>query len=226
MEKQEKKKQEKKDVIVVAREGYSVLLEINGRVFDINCHEAVNLSKIFPVDVLKRCSSLDAHLENGNLVFFEQGTKLSKDTTASIKIKPLREGTAEHITSQYDQTERDVNRTNIEMETRANITEDTREHIQAQVQAGKEKILQTDKKLLKKTVKAVQTIGALVSSPKERQDVMTPEELTLKVSMDVSPEVFAKKQAASGAKLEATKEANETRAEKEIAKQDLDEHQG
>ena len=211
--------QEKKDIIVVAREGYSALLEIDGRMFDINCHEAVNLSKIFPIDVLEKCSSLATHLENGNLVFFEQDTVLPEDTTASRKIKPLREGTAAHITLQYDQTERDANRTNMELETRANITEETRKHIQSQVQAGKEEILQTDKKFLKTIVKTVQTADGVVSPAKERQDAMTPEELTMPVSMDVSPEVFAANQAASGAKRVAIEEKNEARAEKEIAKQ-------
>lgn len=210
--------QEKKDIIVVAREGYSVLLEIDGRMFDINCHEAVNLSKIFSADVLEKCSSLDTHLKNGNLIFFEQGDTLPEGTT-SVKIEPLHERSAEHIISQYNQAERDAKRTNIEMETRANITEDTREYLQAQVQKSKEEILQTDKKLLTKTVKTTQTADGVVSPVKKRQDTMTPEELTMEVSMDVSPEVFAEKQAAFGAKRVATKEENEARAKEEIAKQ-------
>ena len=214
--------QEKKDIIVVAREGYSVLLEIDKQMFDINCHEAVNLSKMFPADVLERCSSLSTHLKDGNLVFFEEGTELLEDTTASVEIKPLRKETAEHITSQYDQTERDAHRTNMELETRANITEETRKLIQAQVQEGKEKILQTDKKLIR-TVDMAQTADEVVSPTKERRDAMTSEELTMRVSMDVSPETFAEKQAAISARLEAAAEESETRAEKEIAKQDVDE---
>lgn len=217
--------QVKKDIIVVAREGYAVLLEVDGRMFDIDCHEAVNLSNMFSVDVLERCSSLSTHLKDGNLVLFEDGTELSKDATASVEIKPLREETTQHITSQYDQVERDVNRTNIELETRANITEETRKHIQEQVQASKKEILQPDEKLLKKTIKAVQTTNEVASPPKERQNAMTVKELTMKVSMDISPEEFAKKQKASKNKLEAAEEADETRAEKEIAKQDADDKQ-
>lgn len=215
--------QEKKDIIVVAREGYSVLLEIDKQMFDINCHKAVNLSKMFPVDVLERCSSLSAHLKEGNLILFEEGTELPKDVVASVKIKLLREETAEHITSQYDQTEKDASRTNMELETRANITEETRKLIQSQVQVGKEKILQTDKKLTKTIEMAQNTTDEVVSSTKDRQDAMTSEELTMKVSMDVSPEQFAAKQVAARASLEATAKENEARAEKEIAEQNINE---
>ncbi|MCK4826881.1 hypothetical protein KA005_64695 [bacterium] len=214
--------QEKKDIIVVAREGYSVLLEIDGRMFDIDCHEVINLSEMFPIDVLEKCSSLSIHLKDGNLVLFEPGIELSEDTV-SIEIKPLREETAEHITSQYDQVEKDVNRTNMELETRANITEDTRKHIQAQVQASKEKILQSNEKLLANAIETIRTTNEVANSPKERQNAMTPEELAMKVSMDISPETFAEKQVALGAKFAATVEADEERAEKEIAQQDVDE---
>ena len=207
----------KKDIIVVAREGYSVLLEVDERTFDIDCHEPVNLSNIFPEDTLKKCSSLSTHLKDGNLVLFKAGTKLSKDVTVSAEIKPLREEKVQHITAQYEQTERDVNRTNIELETRSNITEETRKHIQEQVQAGKKEILNTDKKFLQKTV---QTTKEAITPPKARQNAMTVEELTMKVSMDVSPEEFTKKQAVSKENLEAAGDADEVRAEKEIAKQE------
>ena len=205
--------QVKKDIIVVAKTGYAVLLEIDGRTFDIDCHEAINLSNIFPASVLKKCSSLSTHLKDGNLVFFEKGTKLSEDVTASAKIEPLREETAQHITSQYDQTERDVNRTNMELETRANITEETRKHIQQQVQASKKKIFQTDKKLLSKTVDNIDSL------PKERQSAMTEKDLKMRVSMDISPEEFAKKQKALRNNFEAAEEADEIRAEAEISLQ-------
>lgn len=215
--------QVKKDVIVVAREGYSVLLEIDNRIFDIDCHKAINLSNIFSEDVLEKCSSLSTHLKDGNLILFKEDIKLSKDVTASAVIKPLREETAEHITSQYDQAERDVKRTNMELETRANITEETRKHIQEQVQIGKEKILQTDRKLLMKKVN--RTTNEVVDPPKNSQRAMTAEELTLNVSMDVSPEEFARTQAISKNKLAATENADEKRAEKEIAFQENNEEQ-
>ena len=212
--------QVKKDIIVVARKGYSALLNVDGRMFDVDCHEAINLSNIFSADVLERCSSLSTHLASGNLVYFEQGTVLSKDVTASVEIKPLREEAAQHIISQYDQAERDVKRTNMELETRANISEETRNHIQERVQEGKKEILQTDRKFLTKTIKAVQTTNEVVSPPKDRQNAMTVNELTMKVSMDISPAEFAKKQAASKDKLISGEEADEERAEQEIAEQE------
>ncbi|MEA3342182.1 MAG: hypothetical protein U9R15_19630 [Chloroflexota bacterium] len=210
----------KKDIIVTAREGYSVLLDIEKNTFDIDCHHTVNLSNMFSADALNRCSSLSAHLKDGNLIRVEEDAILSEDVSMTpAKITPLREETAEHITSQYDQAARDSNRTNIELETRSNITDETRKQIQAQVQAGKEKILQTDQKLMKKA-KAVQTSNEVSSQPKERQTAMTSNELTMKVNMDISPEAFAKKQAELRQKLEDSEDADEARAEQEIAEQD------
>lgn len=210
--------QVKSDVIVVAREGYTVLLEIGGRTFDIDCHEAINLSSIFPADVLERCSSLSTHLRLGNLVYFKEGTKLSEDVTATVEIKPLREETAQHITSQIDQAEKDVNRTNMELKTRADITEATRKHIQKQVQESKKEILDTDQKILKKTV---QTVDEAVAPIAERKHAMTPKELTMKVTMDVSTEDFAKRQKALKVEHDAADEADEARAENEINKQEI-----
>lgn len=203
--------QVKKDVIVIAREGYSVLLEVDGQIFDIDCYESVNLSNMFSVDVLERCSSLSTHLKDGNLIFFEEGGKLPQNAAAPVKIKTLREEATEHITAQYKQAEKDSSRTNMELETRADITDATRAYIQKQIQDNKKQILQKDKKLLSKVNPDTQ--------PKERRDAMTPEELTMKVSMDVSPDTFTQKQTESTEKLEASINADEDRAEEEIAKQ-------
>lgn len=209
----------KKDVIVVAREGYSVLLDIDGRTLDISCHDAINLSSIFSADIIDRCSSLATHLRDGNLIFFKKGTELSKDTVASTEIKPLREEAEQHITSQYEQAAKDARRTDVEIKTRANITAETSKHIQKQVQEGKKEILQVDQKL----EKVVNTVRNIDDLPKERQNAMTPVELSMKVSMDVSPEMFDKKQAAFSEKLVASEEADNIRAEKEIAEQESNE---
>jgi len=211
--------QVKSDIIVTAREGYSVLLEIDGRMFDIDCHESINLSEIFSADILEKCSSLNTHLKDGNLITLKEVIKLSVDVTAAAEIKPLREETAQHITSQYDQAEKDVNRTNIELETRANITKNTREHIQERVQASKKDILATDQKIL---VKTVQTTNNVDATPTERKNAMTAEELTLGVTMDISASEFADKQAKSKAKLDASEIADETRAQNEIDEQNAE----
>lgn len=217
--------QEKKDIVVIARKGYTVLLDVAGRTLDINSYNAVNLSNMFSADILEHCASLSAHLDAGNLIPFNGGIKLSEDTNTPAEVKPLRTETAQHITAQYDQTERDVNRTDMELETRANITDNTREHIQDQVQAGKEKILQTDRKFLKR--QAVQTSNDTTNdntaTVKNKQKSMTVDELHMAVSMDIKPEEFAKRQAELKRKFDEDEEANEMRAEKEIARQDIEE---
>ncbi len=211
--------QVKSDIIVVAKEGYSVLLEIDGRMLDIDCHESVNLSEIFSVDILEKCSSLSTHLKDGNLIILKEDTELFVDTTA-VKIEPLREETALHITSQYTQAEKDVNRTNIELETRANITENTCKHIQERVQASKEAILKTDQKIL--TKKTAQTTDDIDKTPVIRKNSMTPKELALTVTMDISASEFADKQIKNKAALDAGAVADETRAQNEIDNQNTE----
>jgi hypothetical protein len=209
--------QEQKDIIVVARTGYSVLLEVDGRMLSIDCYSPVNLSNIFSADILEKCSSLSAHLKDGNLIFFEDGvTGLSKDVTAPVKIKSLREETAQHILSQYDQAERDAKRTNIELETRANIEDNTRKYIQEQVQENKEAILRRDRKFLVKTAQTADDIDAFSAA---RQNAMTMEELSMKISMDVTQEEFVRKQVEAKEKIATGGTIDEERAEKEIAKQ-------
>jgi len=70
--------EKEKSIIVVAKDGYNVLLDINKQTFMIDCHKAINLSEMFPPDVLEQCSSLQAHLRDGNLVYYK-GEKLSED---------------------------------------------------------------------------------------------------------------------------------------------------
>ena len=208
----------KKEVIVVAREGYAVLLDIAGQTFDIDCHVPINLSSMFSAEVLDTCASLSSHLRDGNLVCVDSDARLSEDTNTVPKINLLREETAQHITSQYEQSERDVCRTNTELETRANITAATRKHIHDQVQQSKEQLLQADKKLLKK---AVPTPADTEIVPKERQSAMAPNELTMKVSMDVDPATFTASQEAAKVRRESAEDADEFLAGKEIAAQEL-----
>ena len=211
--------QVKNDIIVVAREGYSVLLNIDGRTLDIDCHEAVNLSSMFTADVLERSSSLSTHLDDGNLVYCDKDIKLSKDTTAIKKITLLRPEKAQHIVSQYTQAERDVSRTNMELETRANITAETRKQIQDQVQVSKKEILQADQKF----VNTIQTVNETTTVPKERQNAMTADELQMKVTMDIDPEEFTKKQADAKVAFDASDAKDEERAETEIIFQENNE---
>jgi len=210
--------QEKKDLIVIARKGYAVLLQIDGKTYDIDSYTPVNLSNMYSAETLEKSQSLAAHLKAGNLVFFEKGTKLSKDPTAISKIKPLREERAEHITAQYDQAARDSNRTNIELETRANITKETSDYIQEQVKAERDALMNKRKEHIERVVSSMKTTENKMA---QRQNAMTPNELMMKVSMDVTPEKFAEKQAISKKNREQAEVADEVRAENEIAMQEI-----
>lgn len=213
---------EKKEVIVVAREGYSVLLDIEGQTFEIDCHVPINLGSMFPAEVLDRCASLSTHLRDGNLIYVDNDSRISDDVNAAPTINLLREETAQHITAQYTQSERDARRTNTELETRAKITQKTRDHIQEQVQRSKAQILNTDKKLSDKTVSATNDVDIM---PKERKSAMTAGELTMKVSMDVDPASFEASQEAARVCREAAEDDDELLAKKEIAEQELKQEQ-
>lgn len=208
---------QEKNIIVVAREGFSVLLNIGTQTLDIDCHQPVNLSKMFPKDVLDCCASLSTHLREGNLVYYEKGSKLPKDFN-KVQIKPLLRVEAKHIEAQFKQSEKDASRTHIEMKTRTDITNETCKLIQDQVEVNKKQLFQQNQKLVKKVKQTVDKIDAPMEQPK----VTSPDGLLMKVSMDVSPEAFAEKMAAAKEKNEAVEQANEVSAEAEIAKRDAE----
>lgn len=204
-----------KEIIVVAKEGYSVLLNINGQTLDIDSYCPVNLSKIFSERVIEQSTSLAAHLREGHLIYYE-GQELPENSNES-SVNKLRQSEAKHIEVQFKQAARDATRTHMELETRTDLNEATRKRIQEQVQKGKDEILQTDQQV----EQAVHDVNV----PVESQTAMTPDELSLKVSMDVNPDTFKQKQETSKKLLDANEEAGETRAEQEIAKQESDEEQ-
>ena len=208
---------QEKNIVVVASEGSSVLLNIGTQTLDIDCHQPVNLSKMFPKDVLDCCASLSTHLREGNLVYYEKGSELPKDSN-KVQIKPLRRVEAKHIGAQFEQSEKDANRTHIEIKTRTDITNETRKLIQGQVEANKKQLFQQNQKLVKKVKQTVDKID----TPMEQPKATSPDGLLMKVSMDVSPEAFAEKMIAAKEKNEAVEQANEASAEAEIAKRDAE----
>ena len=203
---------QEKSIVVVACKGSSVLLNIGTQTLDIDCYQPINLSKMFPKDVLDRCASLSAHLREGNLVYYEEGSELPKDSN-KVSIKSLQQVEATHISAQFEQSERDTNRTHSEIKTRADITDETRKLIQDQVEANKKPLFQQNQKLVKKVKQTVHEIDAPMEQPK----ATIPSKSLLKVSMDVSPEAFAKKMATAKEKIEATEQANETSADAEAS---------
>jgi len=209
-------KRMKKDIVVIAQKGYSVLLKVDGKMLDIDCYTPVNLSNIFSVDVLEKCASLSTHLQDGNLIYFDEGTELLEDINAPVKIKPLKEEAAQHIIAHYDKVEKDSNQLDLGIKTNTDITDDTRECIQERVKISKEKILQPDKKFLKRAVATVRTSDETGAPSADRQNAMTAKELTMKVSMDVSPETFKQKQHMLKKSLEDNTSVDEARAKQEI----------
>jgi len=203
-----------KDIIVVAREGYTVLLNINEQTLDIDCYNPVNLSKMFSGDAIERCTSLEMHLQEGNLIYYENQELPKNPDKARVDV--LRQANAKHIQAQYDQTARNVVRTDMELETQTNIDDAMRVGIQEQVQAGKAKILQTGQKRAQRAEQSVREVDV----PLEKRNAMTPDELNLKVSMDVSPDEFMQKQKALKKKFDDNVNADEIRAEKEIISQE------
>lgn len=208
---------QEKNIIVVARKGDSVLLNVGTQTLDINCYQPVNLSKMFPKDVLDCCASLSTHLREGNLVYYEKGSELPKDSN-KVQIKPLRQVEAKHIDAQFEQSEKDVNRTHIEIKTRTDITDETRKLIQDQVETNKKQLFQQNQKLVKKVKQTVHEIDV----PMKQPEVTTPNKLLMKVSMDVSPEIFAEKMADSKKKIETAEQVDEASAEAEIVKHDAE----
>lgn len=209
---------QEKNITVVAREGSSVLLNIGTQTLNIDCHRPVNLSKMFSKDVLDCCVSLSTHLREGNLVYYKKGSKLPKDSN-KVQIKSLRRVEAKHIEAQFEQSEKDANRTHIEMKTRTDITNETRKLIQDQVETNKKQLFQQNQKLVRKVKQTVDKIDTPMEQPKK---ATSPDGLLMKVSMDVSPEAFAEKMAAAKEKNEAVEQANEASAKAEIAKRDAE----
>lgn len=208
---------QEKDIVVVAREGDSVLLNVGTQTLDINCYQPVNLSKMFPKDVLDCCASLSTHLREGNLIYYEKGSELPKDSN-KVQIKPLQRVEAKHIGAQFEQSEKDANRTHIEIKTRTDITGETRKLIQDQVETNKKQLFQQNQKLVKKVKQTVHEIDV----PMKQPEVTTPNKLLMKVSMDVSPEAFAEKMAATKKEIDAAEQINEASAEAEIARHDTE----
>ena len=208
------------DVIVVAQDGYSVLLDIDKDTLAINCHESVNLSNRYTAEVILKCSSLATHLKAGNLVRCTEDAEFSVDAAAPVTVPQLKLESASHILSQYDQASRDSTRTHTELETQANITAATRKNIQEQVNSSRLAIQATDNKFLNKRTAAAKVEAEMDVTPKMRETSMDSSELLLKVSMDISPEAFTEKQQQDRERLEAAEDANEAVAQKEIAKQE------
>lgn len=197
------------DVVVVARKGYQVLLNVGPQTLDIDCYVPINLSHMFSDSQLENCASLRAHLEDGNLVSFT-GQSLPKDPRV-VAIPKLQEATATKIETLYSQKPV-IART--QFSTDSDVDDEMCEDIQKRVIQGREEILDADKQLLKsrENVNIVES-----SSLSEQSRVVKTEAPQMKVYMDVAPDTFVKKQHASHQRLVDQEVADDKRLNQEIA---------
>ena len=74
----DEKKNEKKSVVVVACPGYNCVLDIGNKRLQIDSYHPVNLSELFPTTVIKNCKSLQDHINNSTLKYYN-GETLKQD---------------------------------------------------------------------------------------------------------------------------------------------------
>lgn len=204
---------QEKSFIVVAKEGYNVLLDINNQTLMIDCHNAINLSEMFSPDVLKQCSGLQAHLRDGNLVEYD-GRELSKDPN-DAQITKLNEIAEQQIKAQFSQHSGRDDAFNINIETSSDITDKVRKDIDERLEKNRDDIVKQDNKLLKHLVKDSDESES-VSDPVFNDSHMTEKELHLNVTMDVDNNTFKAIQEQGQKDIIEKTEADEHAAKVEI----------
>ena len=208
-----------KDMIVVARDGYTVLLEIGGRTLDIDCHNPVNLSEIFSKEIIDNCDSLRVHLKQENLVLYE-GQELTEDPN-SAKVEALRESAVTKIETAYTQTP-DGDRSDMHLKTNTVIDENVKRELQRKINENKTDLQKRSEERSKRFLQgdvSKSTEDNVVDSNtknKERQHSMSKQELNMKVQMDVNPNEFMSKQIAGRKSLDNEIQNDNLNAEKEI----------
>jgi len=208
--------EKEKSIIVVAKDGYNVLLDINKQTFMIDCHKAINLSEMFPPDVLEQCSSLQAHLRDGNLVYYK-GEKLSEDPN-DAQINKLHEIAEHQIEAQFSQHSGRADAFNIEIETASTVSDNMRKNIDARIEKNRADIVTQDNKLLKH----LKTQATKVADPIYSSECMSEDDLHLKVTMDIDDKKFADIQKQSHEENLEKEEMAENTAKTEIDKQNLE----
>lgn len=206
-------------VIVVAHEGYSVILNIGGDCLTIDAFTPVNLSEMYDDSLLRNCGSLQAHLREGNLVKYV-GQQLPKNPNKQ-KIDTLRQSTAQHIRAQYSQSARDTSHPTMQVETSAvNVNADSEKSLQDQVAESRRRVevraVKNRREASQRDATNADTDAPTPSLDPEKPSVTDAKKLgNLKVSMDVPVEDFVAKQQESRRRLEKHKRAAEERATKE-----------
>ena len=211
--------EEKKDVVVVARQGYNVILNVGAHNLTIDSFEPVNLSNLFSEEQLKNCASLKAHREDGNLLNYA-GEPLPEDPHA-VKIKPLVEVASTKIEAEYTQKTQTA-ATHMQVETEVEVDEAMKQNIQRRVKEGREEILAFDKKILKSHKTKESNVIDAGARP-QKAVAMTSEKLKMNVTMDVDLVEFKKRQRAAHKQLADKDKADDAEAAEEIARVEADE---
>jgi hypothetical protein len=216
METQEKTQEKVKDIVVVARNGYQVLLNVGPHNLTIDCYTPVNLSELFPEEQLQKSSSLRAHLSQGNLIFYSDGQELPKNLH-EISIKPMREVEETKIETTYKQSQQTA-AAHVRIETTNDIDDDFRETLQEKVAANRETILNTDKKILDKSAAKDNVVSTSdIGTPLSQRGEMSASELRRTVTMDIDPADFKARQMAARKRLQEQDKADDIRIRNEIA---------
>ncbi len=222
-----------KDIIVVARKGFQVLLNIGNDCLTIDAFTPVNLSEMYEEDTLRNCGSLAAHLRDKNLVYYN-GQTLPKDPN-SQKIDSLRQSRAQHIQAQFKQTAQDINHPNMQLKTDTeNVDENSGEKtLQEQVTEYRTRIEQENQRIRdKKTKETHNSANNMVDDSQKSLDPtlsspgMSKEQLNMKVSMDVDPQTFIEKQRANRKQFDDREQEAEKKALDEIARLENDDLAG
>jgi len=214
---------QEKSVVVIAKKGYNVLLDIGKQTLMVDCYKSINLSEMFPQDVLEQCTSLQSHLRDGNLVFYA-GEDLPEDPN-NIQINKLNEIAEQQLSVKFSQHSGRTDAFNINIETTSDISDDIRKKIDAGIDKNRNDIVKQDNKILQHSVTKSVESADKNDSPLGRDPVfgesahLSEDQLHFKVTMDVDDNTFNSIQKQGHKDNVEKAELDEQDAEIEIEKQ-------
>jgi hypothetical protein len=208
---------QEKNIKVIAREGYNVLLDIHHQTLMIDCYNFVDLSAMFTQEILNECVSLQSHLREGNLVIYE-GQELTQDPN-EFQITKLAEVSEQQIKAQYSQKSGRADAFNVNVETVSDLSAKMIKNIDELVEKNRVEIIKQDNKILDHLISP--------SSPEEslpEGHQMTESELHLNVVMDVDNNTFEAVQEQGRIDIINKEDEDERAANNEINKQNNNEN--
>ena len=184
---------------VIASPGMQALVDIAGQRLLIDCYTPVDLTEKFSDDEITSSKGLAENLHQGFLVEYT-GQDLPVNPNAQV-ISELRHNQDQHIQVMYTQA---TSVGSPVVTDPKQITTEFSQELVDKVAQNKAKILLDDSTLVDKVSNAYDDVD---KDPVERRTALTPDEMTMRVSMDIPPSEFAKAQAASAVKANALRAA-------------------